>query len=258
MIEQSLRNEAAWVLCNVASGTTEQCQVLVDCAAPSVLVAGALQAKQSFAETCLNALGNLAGDTRLIRNALLDAGALPAFFKIASSPNAAPKNVQMAVWALSNTFKHPLPNVYYPAGGESWAKEVQPYLPVFTRLLHSDDEDTKWNMCCGISRLLKAGDAFHKPMVEEEFLIDRLIELVQVDHKKIASSALTALGEILAGDAGFTGLLIGKGILPVLRGLLKHEDEFRGYLAAWSICKSGFERSERQLCCNRETTRSSH
>ena len=71
-----LQLEAAWILTNVASGTTEQCEFLINKGGVPLLIKLAIENKPGIVDQAVWAIGNIAGDSVEHRDILLKAGAL--------------------------------------------------------------------------------------------------------------------------------------------------------------------------------------
>lgn len=71
-----LQMEATWALTNVASGTSTQCQCVVDKGGIPIFIKLLSSPMEITIEQAVWALGNIAGDTHFTRDSILKLGGL--------------------------------------------------------------------------------------------------------------------------------------------------------------------------------------
>ncbi|KAL1474899.1 hypothetical protein MTO96_037680 [Rhipicephalus appendiculatus] len=81
-IVNKIRVEAAWVITNISSGTTQQTKTVVDSGAVPLLVQMLLDTNDAVLDQSVWALGNIAGDSEEMRNVILKTGALSIILEL--------------------------------------------------------------------------------------------------------------------------------------------------------------------------------
>jgi len=100
-----LQFEAVWVLTNIAAGTSEQIQPIVDHGAVPLLVSLLSSSNPDVREQAVWALGNIAGDGAPFRDCVLRAGVMEPLLNVVQSETQRTTLIQNAVWTLSNLCK---------------------------------------------------------------------------------------------------------------------------------------------------------
>ena len=126
-----LQLEAAWTLSNVVSGTTIQCQSVIDKGGILLFSKLLLSRNIYVAEKVTWAIGNIASDCTFYRDSIIRAGGLANLVQLLSNP---PKNSfgieKHGCWALSNLCRgSPLPRY----------NNVESAIPVLCRYIQSEE-----------------------------------------------------------------------------------------------------------------------
>ncbi|KAG9043660.1 hypothetical protein FS837_009295 [Tulasnella sp. UAMH 9824] len=256
--DTSLQCDAAWIVTNIACGTTEQKGLLVEAGAIPKLVRLSASPNDYASFNAILALSNIVGDSPGLRDRVEDKGGIDALARLLNDTETSPKVQGVAVGAISDylnpwPFHRPsvmkvtfLANVFLESKSDQLNglfTQIKHLVPCLTRQVqqsHLDEATTevdKESIACAIkslSYILYHG--LKRSKFIETGLVPRLVHLVanSLSSANIQKRALWCTGSLVNGDDHDADAAVDAGLVPALLVPLEATDEEVCKLALWN------------------------
>lgn len=222
-----LQLEATWALTNVASGTTIQCQSIIDKGGIPLFVELLKSNNSGIVEQAIWAIGNISSDCIFYRDTIIRAGGLHNLVEVVDKTQEETL-IKHGCWALSNLCRgSPLPKYDF----------VKSAIPVLCRTIATGrltDKEIIADCCWAISYHSDANKNKIQVVIESK-VISKIIKNLDENSMAVLIPSIRILGNVSTGSADHTNELLAANILQPLERVLEHHKKVVRREACWVI-----------------------
>jgi HEAT repeat protein len=224
---ETLQFEAAWTLTNIASGTTEHTQHIINHGAIQAFIQLLLSPNAEVKEQAVWALGNIAGDSPQFRDYVIQSYGVAGLLSVFRN-DAKISMIRNATWSLSNLCRgKPQPKF----------EQISSVLPMLAKLVMMDDVEVITDAMWALSYISDdTGPTNNKiQAVIDHGVLPRLVQCLNHHQTSVQVPALRCLGNIVTGDDKQTSAALACNPLPFILGLMSHRKKGIKKEACWTV-----------------------
>jgi len=226
----NIQLEACWSLTNIASGTPDQTQAVVESGVVPLFVSLLKSNDAALQEQAVWAVANIAGDRTEYRDGCIEVGIVEAMCSIVSTSlkTGCVQMARLATWGLSNLCRgKPAPDFY----------RVSMAASVLAAAI-SQSNDTEVLSDCAWAFSYLTDSASHESVIEvlRHLNLNRLVALSAHPSGTVHTPILRVVGNLVSGDSIVTARVVAShGCLNQLKSLLLSNKKSIRKEALWTI-----------------------
>eukprot|EP01084_Bolivina_argentea_P188297 324165_1 len=243
--------EAAWIVTNIAAGTSECVACVVQYGAIKGLVELLRNASDSESmNQAIWGLGNIAGDSSQLKDMIVSNGVLSDVVRVIDSTNNFNCEIEKnAIWLMSNVFRYL---------NSLRVSDVESIIPVITALVRETKDDSMIVDCLwALFYLSQQSDAIvaclcengainicmkllyqevgkYEIALSQNNTTNTKDAMLKMNHK-VYRPALRMIGSVLACGDGVTQMVLDAGVLDIIEPFLFHFLHAQRKEALWSL-----------------------